>query len=234
MTEGSVSKMIMPFSKGNIKITSPYGNRTLYGTVCFHGGLDLVGTKTDEVVSVSNGTVLWSQMVTDKSNNTWQWGNYIAVMGDDGNTVYYCHLNKRLVSAGQRVSAGDVIGIMGNTGYSFGKHLHFEVRPGNLKATNAAAYLNLPNAACEISEREYYADEVVKACGFTDSTRAYINKYAWSADLWRKIAFAMRAKEGKCGREGVIKRLGLLPHTVKYIDAYPFASELWRKLGENM
>lgn len=224
--------MILPFSKGNVKITSRYGNRTLYGVTGFHGGLDLVGTKTDEVVSVSNGTVLWSQMVTDKSNPTWQWGNYVAVRGDDGNTIYYCHLSKRLVSAGQSVKAGDIIGIMGSTGHSTGPHLHFEVRPGNLKATDAAAYLNLPNAICEISEREYYSDEVVKACGFTDSTRAYINKYAWSADLWRKIAFAMRAKEGKCGREGVIKRLGLLPHTVKYIDAYTFANDLWRKLGQ--
>ncbi|MBQ7821184.1 MAG: M23 family metallopeptidase [Clostridia bacterium] len=226
--------MILPFSKGDVKITSKYGYRTLKGVTGFHGGLDLVGSKTDEVVSVTNGVVLWSQIVTDKNNPTWQWGNYVAVSGDDGNTVYYCHLSERKVKAGQRVTAGDVIGIMGNTGYSFGKHLHFEVRPGNGSAADAAAYLHLPNAVCEISEREYYADEVIKACGFTEGTRAYINAYAWASDLWRKLAFAIRARKGKADRDGVIARCGFLPHTVKYLDAYAWASDLWRKLGERM
>ena len=122
--------MILPIKCGNIKITSKYGYRVLNGASGFHSGLDIVGSKSSEIVSVSNGVVLWSQMVTDKSNPTWEWGNYVAVSGDDGNTIYYCHLAERKVSAGQRVKAGDVIGIMGNTGYSFGKHLHFEVRIG--------------------------------------------------------------------------------------------------------
>ena len=226
--------MILPIKCGNIKITSKYGYRVLNGASGFHSGLDIVGSKSSDIVSVSNGVVLWSQMVTDKSNPTWEWGNYVAVSGDDGNTIYYCHLAERKVSAGQRVKAGDVIGIMGNTGYSFGKHLHFEVRPRNVKATDAAAYLNLPNAVTEISEKEYYSDEVCKLCGFTEETRAYINKYPWASDLWRKLAVSIRRCEGKCDRAGVIKRCGFLPHTVKYIDDYKFADELWRKLGERM
>ena len=132
--------MILPIAKGYIHITSKYGERNLYGTVGFQSGHDIVGTSSDNVVSVANGTVLWSQMVTDKNNLTWQWGNYVAVMGEDGCTIYYCHLAKRCVNQGDRVKAGDVIGVLGNTGYSFGKHLHFEVRPKNIKAINAAEY----------------------------------------------------------------------------------------------
>lgn len=226
--------MILPFEKGNIKITSKYGYRTLQGVTGFHSGLDIVGVSTDNVVSVCDGVVLWSQIVTDKSNPTWEWGNYVAVTGEDGNTIYYCHLASRKVKAGQRVKAGDVIGVMGNTGYSFGKHLHFEVRPRNTTATDAAAYLNLPNAICEISEKEYYADEICKACGFTNETRAYLNAYAWSADLWRKLAISIRRKDGKTSRAGVIERCGFLPHTVKYLDNYKFSIDLWRKLGERM
>ena len=222
--------MILPIKTGNIKITSKYGYRILYGASRFHSGLDIVGCKTDEVVSVSNGVVLWSQMVTDKSNPTWEWGNYVAVSGDDGNTIYYCHLAERKVSAGQRVKAGDVIGIMGNTGYSFGKHLHFEVRPRNVKETDAAAYLNLPNAVTEISEKEYYSDEVCKLCGFTDGTRAYINKYAWAGDLWRKLSVYIRQKNHG-DKKDIIKRCGLLPHTVNYIDSYKFSKEFWNKVG---
>ena len=226
--------MILPIKNGNIQITSKYGYRILNGKSEFHSGLDIVGKHSDEVVSVSDGYVLWSQMVTDKSNPTWQWGNYVAVTGVDGNTVYYCHLAERRVKVGDRVRAGDVIGIMGSTGYSTGKHLHFEVRPRNMNASDAAAYLKLPNAICEISEKEYYSDEVVKACGFAKETRAYINKYAWASDLWRKLAVAMMRHDGKTNRDGIIKRCGFLPHTIKYLDEYKFASDLWRKLGENM
>ena len=226
--------IILPFSKGDIQITSKYGNRTLWGVTAPHPALDIVGKDTDEVVSVSNGRVLWSQIVTDKSNPTWEWGNYVAVTGDDGCTIYYCHLKERCVKAGDRVKAGDVIGIMGSTGKSTGAHLHFEVRPNNIKATDAAAYLNLPNAICGISEKHYYSDEVCKACGFTNETRAYINAYNWSGDLWRKLAFAMRKHEGKCDRAGVIARCGFLPHTINYLDNYKFSADLWRKLGERM
>lgn len=226
--------MILPVKYGNIKITSPFGNRFLNGQNGFHSGIDIVGTESNEIVSVSNGTVLWSKIVTDKNNPTWQWGNYVAVMGDDGNTCYYCHLAIRKVNAGDRVRAGDVIGIMGNSGYSFGNHLHFEVRPKNAKAVDAANYLKLPNIVSEISEQEYYSDIVVSECGFTKETRAYINEYPWASDLWRKLAFAIRRKEGKTDREGIRKRLKFLPHTVKYLDRYKFSSDLWRKLGERM
>ena len=226
--------MILPIKQGNIQITSKYGYRLLFGKSEFHSGLDIVGKHSDEVVSVCDGYVLWSQIVTDKSSPTWQWGNYVAVTGVDGNTVYYCHLAERRVKVGDRVKAGDVIGIMGSTGYSTGKHLHFEVRPRNMNASDAAAYLKLPNAICEISEKEYYSDEVVNACGFTPETRAYINKYAWAPDLWRKLAIAMRRKDGKTDRDGVIKRCRFLPHTISYLDGYKFANDLWRKLGELM
>ncbi|MBO7149237.1 MAG: M23 family metallopeptidase [Clostridia bacterium] len=224
--------MILPFSKGDIQITSKHGYRTIFGGTSFHPGLDIVGKDTDEVVSVSNGRVLWSQWA-DKPPTS-EWGNYVAVTGDDGCTIYYCHLKERRVKAGERVKAGDVIGIMGSTGKSTGPHLHFEVRPNNASASNAAIYLNLPNAICEISEKHYYSDEVCKACGFTDGTRAYINAYNWAGDLWRKLAVAMRLKEGKTDRAGIIKRCGFLPHTVKFLDEYKFASDLWRKLGDKM
>lgn len=223
---------LLPFSKGNIKITSKYGYRTLMGSTGFHSGLDIIGRATDEVVSVSNGRVLWSQMITDRANPTWEWGNYVAVTGDDGVTIYYCHLKERRVKAGDRVKAGEVIGIMGSTGYSTGPHLHFEVRPSNATASDAAAYLNIPNATVEISELEHYSDEVIKACGFTQETRRYISAYTWAGDLWRKLALAIKRGEGRCTKDVLIKRMGLLPHTVKYIDAYKFADEFWRKVCE--
>ena len=184
--------MLLPIKKGNIRITSPYGNRVLNGVSGFHAGLDIVGQDSDEIVSVAGGCVLWSQIITDRNNPTWEWGNYVAVTGEDGVTIYYCHMAERKVKAGDRVKAGDVIGIMGNTGYSFGKHLHFEVRPNNYKAANAADYLGVPNAVGDISARDYYADIVCKRTGFTAGTRAYVNAYKFAEDFWRKLAFNMK------------------------------------------
>jgi murein DD-endopeptidase MepM/ murein hydrolase activator NlpD len=59
----------------------------------------------------------------------WQEGFGLLVTIDHGNgyETYYGHLSKLLVSAGQSVSAGDVIALSGNTGLSTGPHLHFEV-----------------------------------------------------------------------------------------------------------
>lgn len=136
-----------PFNSG-FKVTSPYGERTLNGKKQNHTGIDIVGLSDKNVRSVTNGEVIVSRIITDKSNPTWQWGNYVCIKGEDGKLIYYCHLSSRNVSKGERIHAGDIIGIMGNTGYSFGAHTHFEVRDGSLPI-NAADYLGIKNECGE-------------------------------------------------------------------------------------
>ena len=135
----------LPFD-GEMRITSTYGMRTdpISGQRKRHSGLDIVG-EDYTIRAVIGGVVAVSQMVTDKANATWQWGNYVCVLGDDGNYIYYCHMAERRVTAGRRVSAGDILGIMGSTGYSTGDHLHFEVRSGTNVVLDPAAYLGIPN-----------------------------------------------------------------------------------------
>ena len=120
--------MIIPFKCDSVRITSCYGNRVLGGVSEMHGGYDMVGIGSYEVVAVSDGVVAQSQMVTDKSNRTSEWGNYVCVKTDTGQYHYYCHLKSRAVSKGQRVYAGAKLGVMGATGKVTGAHLHFEVR----------------------------------------------------------------------------------------------------------
>ena len=138
---------MLPFKSQKCRLTSPYGYRVhpIKGWRHFHGGVDLVAVGGDEIVAVADGKVARSRIVTDKSNATWEWGEYIAITGTDGVTVYYCHLAKRLVQVGQTVKAGDVIGIEGATGQVTGKHLHFECRRGT-KQIDAAEYLGIKNA----------------------------------------------------------------------------------------
>lgn len=127
--------MIIPFNCDSVRLTSPYGNRILNGISEFHPGYDLVGIGSTDIVAVEGGKVVQSRIVTDKTNPTWQWGNYICIKTDKGQYQYYCHLNTRYAKYGQTVKAGDIIGVMGNTGYSFGAHLHFEVRQPDGKTT---------------------------------------------------------------------------------------------------
>lgn len=138
--------MKSPFASGFV-VSSPYGVRDdpFTGERLWHGGVDLVGNDRN-VRSVATGYVLRSRIVTDKMDKTSEWGNYVAVMGEaDGRIIYYCHLDRRAVNEGQRVEAGQIIGIEGSTGRVTGMHLHFEVRDSAGRQLDPCAYLGIPN-----------------------------------------------------------------------------------------
>lgn len=191
--------VLSPFETYKYRVTSPYGQRVLNGASEFHGGVDLVGVGGTAVCSVCDGTVLTSQIITDKKNLTWQWGNYVAVQAKDGAVIYYCHLASRSVKKGDKVKKGQRIGIMGNTGYSFGAHLHFEVRRNN-KTINAAEYLGITNKTGQYDVRklnaEAYIDGIVKKAGFTkpaDVKTALLGvNHNYPDELYRKIYEKMK------------------------------------------
>jgi murein DD-endopeptidase MepM/ murein hydrolase activator NlpD len=98
-----------------------------------HAGLDFNGETGDPVYAATDGRVQYAEF------NYGGYGNLVMIMRADGTQTRYAHLDKIKVSKGQRVSAGDLIGTMGNTGHSSGSHLHFEVRVGKaLTPTNPA------------------------------------------------------------------------------------------------
>lgn len=123
--------------KGDFKVTQIYNSK--------HGGIDIVGMSDKNVICPVEGTVRSSTIIMDKSNLTWEWGNYVRVDDKSGNRYYFCHLKSRKVFVGDKVKPGEVIGIMGNTGKSFGAHCHFETRTKNNQRTNPADFLELPN-----------------------------------------------------------------------------------------
>lgn len=135
--------MLNPFESGDIRVTSPYGMRD--GKM--HKGIDLVGTSSTRIVAVEDATVAVSTIVTDRANKTWEWGNYVRLDLADGRRLYHCHLSRRLVRAGEKVKKGQVIGIMGDTGYAFGAHLHWEIRPAgfSLNSLDITEYSGIPN-----------------------------------------------------------------------------------------
>lgn len=135
-----------PASSGNFttpapgSITSGFGPR--WGT--FHYGIDIAKRGSNVPIwAAASGTV--SQAYYSSS-----YGNVIFVSHSiDGKTytTVYAHLTSMQVSAGQRVSQGQQIGTMGNTGMSQGQHLHFELHTGpwndsKSNAVNPIPYLN--------------------------------------------------------------------------------------------
>ncbi len=136
--------MKIPFKCDSVRVTSPYGMRTLDNSTEPHYGYDMVGVGSTDVVAVERGTVAQSRIV--ESGKTAEWGNYVCIKTDSGQYHYYCHLASRAVQKGQRVKAGDKLGVMGNTGYSFGAHLHFEVRKADGKTKlSPEKILGIPN-----------------------------------------------------------------------------------------
>lgn len=170
---------------GKFKVTSPFGQRILNGSKDNHKGIDVVGLDDKYVCAVTSGVVRSSCIITDKSNPTWQWGNYVRIDGDDGRQYFYCHLNKRLVSVGKRVNAGDHIGVEGNTGYSFGAHCHFEVRNASGVSVDPAPFLGITNKVGTYGID--YRLEVKKKFGLSEDTMKYLDKYQYASDLYKKL-----------------------------------------------
>jgi hypothetical protein len=111
-------------SLGNftMPIDGPVTSRYKYRNGKFHNGIDLDLVTGDTVVSAFDGIVRYAR------KNSGGYGNLVIIRHFNGLETYYAHLSKLLVFSGQQIKSGEVLGLGGNTGHSFGSHLHFEVR----------------------------------------------------------------------------------------------------------
>lgn len=170
----------MKLYDGDYKITSPFGPRNLNGDKRFHKGIDCVGLTSKNVLAVCDATVVSSQIILDKTNATWEWGNYIKL--DDGHGYYphYCHLSKRQVNKGDKVKSGQLIGVEGQTGYSFGSHLHFEVRNAKGVSIDPQEYFLILEEREKEREVKQLAEEIKRYKNINDMPewmRSYVMKW---------------------------------------------------------
>ncbi|EAQ13784.1 peptidase, M23/M37 family [Maritimibacter alkaliphilus HTCC2654] len=119
----------MPVRPGTFRYTSGFGTR--WGRL--HAGTDMAGPVGTPIYATADGVV---------THADWQsgYGRLIKVQHEFGLETRYAHLSRIRVKKGQRVSRGDLIGDMGNSGRSTGPHLHYEVRVGG-KAVNPMTYI---------------------------------------------------------------------------------------------
>lgn len=133
---------------GEFKVTCEYKRKGNWACG-WHTGIDLVGDET--IYGTCDGTV--TKIGYDNS-----YGNYIVVKATDGKFHWFCHLSKVTCSIGQKISRMTKIGVMGSTGKSTGKHLHFEIRNSSNKYadnSNPADYMGIPNSVGTYNSSNY-------------------------------------------------------------------------------
>ena len=134
---------------GNFRVTCEYKRKGSWAAG-WHTGIDMV-CDNDTIYGTCDGTV--TKIGWDKS-----YGNYITVKAPDGKYHWFCHLSSITCTEGQKISRTAKIGVIGNTGNSTGKHLHFEIRNSSNKyADNSdpAAYMGIPNAVGSYDSNNY-------------------------------------------------------------------------------
>lgn len=146
---------------GTNVITGDFGWYSPAGYPTLHSGLDIGASMGTPVVAAESGKVITATVVTGDPNgpytnkgkkdhsfsqtNGYGYGNYIMLdngVDSSGNKIntLYGHLSNVNVKEGQVVTRGQIIGYSGNTGNSYGAHLHFEVRI-NGKCVDPIQYL---------------------------------------------------------------------------------------------
>jgi murein DD-endopeptidase MepM/ murein hydrolase activator NlpD len=187
----------------NISLTSPYGIRsiTINGKYYWwHNGVDLKAELDTPVYAAAEGKVMVAKY--DDS-----YGYYIAIDHGKFGTLY-AHLSRLRAAEGSSIRAGEIIGYAGNTGYSTGVHLHFEVRLGSYKNfwdrahCDRSVFMNTIDPMIFIEdflnkEDTMSLDEAMKiiqsAAELEDKTMDYIAKhYRFGDDLVKKLARAMK------------------------------------------
>jgi len=138
-------------------ITSPFGNRVNPVTKQkeLHTGIDIAVSAGTKVAAVGNG------VVTDVGTTDAE-GLYVRYALPGGYEAFYCHLQKAYVKKGDRVKAGQIVALSGNSGRTTGPHLHYTLwLNGNL--VDPMEYVDLPYAPDVEAEYKARGERIVEA-----------------------------------------------------------------------
>jgi murein DD-endopeptidase MepM/ murein hydrolase activator NlpD len=102
----------------------------------FHKGIDLRAKRKTKIYATADGVVKYTRVQLKGG-----FGTMVTIAHNYGFDTVYAHLNKILVKVGDVVKKGDVIALSGNTGYSTGPHLHYEIHYAN-KVVDPLDYIN--------------------------------------------------------------------------------------------
>lgn len=123
--KNKADQWVLPLPRGSYVVTQEFGPPLPGLGYNFHTGIDLAAPRGTSVYAARAGRVY----AAGWDYNDFSLGYYVGITHADGYQTLYGHLLRQpLVRVGQEVAAGQMIGQVDNTGYSFGDHLHFMVR----------------------------------------------------------------------------------------------------------
>lgn len=109
-------------------ITSQFGMRTLRGQTKMHNGIDMTATNDGETGQVDDVTAHTGGVIESNGYNS-SAGNYVRVRVDSKTVMVYYHLkNRSPLKVGTTIKAGQILGRMGKTGNTTGRHLHWGIQ----------------------------------------------------------------------------------------------------------
>lgn len=123
-----------PIRSSLFVLTSPFGSRRSPFTkkMDFHAGVDMAAPSGTEILAPADGVVVFAgRYPLRQSVSWWRYGNMVALRNGDRFITLFGHCDEIEVRSGQKVSQGDVIATVGNTGWSTSPHLHYEIRLKN-------------------------------------------------------------------------------------------------------
>ncbi len=123
-----------PLQDSDFRLTSPFGMRRSPFTkkADFHAGLDLAAHTGVPIYAPADGKVTFAGRYPLKQSVAWwRYGNMVSLRHGDRFITLFGHMDQVEVRTGQRVRQGDIIGTVGNTGWSTNPHLHYEIRQSN-------------------------------------------------------------------------------------------------------
>ena len=121
-TRSEVRAYIFPLEDTSVEVTNPYGwqEHPVTKQKSLHSGVDLAADYGTNVLAVADGTVL------DCSYDT-AYGYILTLAHKDGVQTFYAHMQELLANPGDEVKQGQIIGLVGSSGWATGPHLHLGV-----------------------------------------------------------------------------------------------------------
>lgn len=209
-----MSRKARVLESGMCEVTQEYKGQA-------HRGIDIVreGYQLDNIVAHSDGTVVQviSNCNVNTPNDSTNPGNMVKIDHGNGYQTRYLHLayGTVKVAVGQKVSKGQVLGYMGNTGNSFGAHLHFEVMKDNVQI-DPTDYLDcdLPsNTQSDTQVNVYYKVKTEKH-GWLPEVRNLEDYAGWENSPI--TAIAIKVDKGSIRYRVHIKGGNWLPYVTGY------------------
>jgi len=116
----STGSLVWP-ARGRIVSRFGYRRHPIWGGFHLHTGIDIAAPFGNPIISADSGEIIFS--------GWWDgYGKAIVIDHGRGYTTVYGHMSRVYMQAGQSVAKGQMIGLVGSTGFSTGPHLHFEIR----------------------------------------------------------------------------------------------------------